>query len=194
MVAPSEMDKEFYRLAREHIANNDVYEATCLFMGDKVLEIGPQINNPKRIADEERAKSHKGVWHTLDVSPGCTYQADITKRTSIEDSAYSIVVCLDVLEHTVNPFAALTEIRRILRSDGILLASAPWNFRIHGPLPDCWRFSEHGWRVMLKDWDIIEIDALETPDRPLMPIHYNITARCNKTKDVDPRTIKWRWL
>jgi hypothetical protein len=68
---------------------------------------------------------------------------------------------------------------------------APLNWRIHGPIPDCWRFTEFGWKVLLKDFDIIEIDKLETPDRNLFPIKYNILAKCNKLKNVDIHSMKF---
>jgi hypothetical protein len=44
-------------------------------------------------------------------------------------------------------------------------------------LPDCWRFTEHGLRALLRDFELEELTATETPGRPLMPIHYAIVAR-----------------
>jgi hypothetical protein len=88
----------------------------------------------------------------------------------------------------------VVELRRLLKDGGYLLVSAPLNWRIHGPSPDCWRFTEHGWRVLLKDFDIIEIDTLETPDRELFPIKYNLLARCNKNKNTPVNEIKFRYI
>ena len=58
-----------------------------------------------------------------------------------------------MLEHVINPFDAIDEIHRILKPGGILLLSSPLNFRIHGPLPDCWRFTEHGWKQLVKKFE-----------------------------------------
>lgn len=59
---------------------------------------------------------------------------DITKTNEfIADSTYDVVVCMEVIEHTLNPFDAIKEIRRILKHEGYLLISAPLNCRIHGP-------------------------------------------------------------
>ncbi len=82
-----------------------------------------------------------------------------------------------MLEHTLQPFDAVAELRRLLAPGGHLVLTTPFNFRIHGPLPDCWRFTEHGLRALLADFEIVAIDAVETPDRPLMPIHYRTVAR-----------------
>lgn len=176
---PSPMDDNFQALARQHIRDFRIRNVPR--DGGRVLEIGPEHD----------------CWHnadTLDIKPGGTWRADITKRTPIPDSHYDVVLCMEVLEHVISPIDAITEIGRILRPSGVLLVSAPFNFRIHGPVPDLWRFSEHGWRVLLKDFDDVLIDALETPERPLMPIHYCAVARCNKTKDVDPWEVEFRWI
>jgi 2-polyprenyl-3-methyl-5-hydroxy-6-metoxy-1,4-benzoquinol methylase len=88
-----------------------------------------------------------------------------------------VVVCTEVLEHTLNPFLAVDEIHRLLKAGGILLATTPFNFRIHGPLPDCWRFTEHGIRALLRNFSEVKIDAAEDKRRFLMPFHYTTVAR-----------------
>jgi hypothetical protein len=76
----------------------------------------------------------------------------------------------------VQPFDAVAELRRLLRPGGHLILTVPFNLRIHGPLPDCWRFTEHGLRALLRNFTDLEVEAVETPDRPLMPIHYTVVA------------------
>jgi hypothetical protein len=65
----------------------------------------------------------------------------------------------------------------MLKEGGCLCVSTPFNFRIHGPLPDCWRFTEHGLRRLLWNFKIDELRPLDTPGRPLMPIQYTVIAR-----------------
>lgn len=175
----SEEDKRFYWMARKHISD---FRARHLPgpAGARVLEIGP----------EEGAHV---VHDTLDIKPGGTYQFDLT-RCGVNDlpaNYYDIIVCLEVLEHTVDPFAAVSNIEMMAKDGALCLFSAPWNFRMHGPLPDCWRFSIHGWKVLLRNFDILEIDALETPRRWLHPIHYNILARANASKWNIPQSVKF---
>src|SRR5205085_7280582 len=117
---------------------------------------------------------------TFDIDPesGADVIGDICAHNpGLADAEFEYVVCTEVLEHTLQPFAAVEEIRRVLAPGGHLFATAPFNFRIHGPLPDCWRFSEHGWRALLRDFDILELRATETPHRDLMPIQYQVVAR-----------------
>lgn len=140
-----------------------------------VLDIAPQIH--------EGAAPYfkKAKVETLDIDPNskATYIADITANNAklIANGHFDYIVCTEVLEHTVQPFAAVKEITRILKPRGLVFVSAPFNFRIHGPLPDCWRFTEHGLRALFENFDILELNALETPDRFLMPIHYTVIAR-----------------
>ena len=49
-------------------------------------------------------------------------------------------------------------------------------------MPDCWRFTEHGIRLLLSDFKTIEIKALENENRFLMPYHYTTVAKINNEK------------
>jgi SAM-dependent methyltransferase len=152
------------------------------------LEIGPQYR------DRIRALFPKNKILTLDIVD--TYKpdiiGDITKFNGhIPDNHFDIVFCMEVLEHVVDPFASISEIRRILKNDGYLVLSTPLNARIHGPIPDCWRFTEFGLRVLLRNFDLIAINKLETPDRTLFPMSYTVLARNNSNKDIDPREMQF---
>lgn len=189
MIEPSEFDNKTFGLTREHlnIFINRVAK-TLNQEGRQLLEIGSQ--------DRSEIKNAFHLCHTtvLDLVPDYNPDiiGDITKYNAhIADSTYDIIACLEILEHTVNPFSAVEELRRITKDGGYILFSAPLNWRIHGPVPDCWRFTEFGWRVLLKDFDIVEMDKLETPDRNLFPIKYNILAKCNKLKNVDAHSMKF---
>lgn len=184
----SEMDKRFYEMAREHI---DI--AMLSFLTSMVVKPGKALVIGPRPQDKWWRFSNVD---TLDIVPDarCTFTADITKRIPVEDSTYDMVGCWEVLEHTLQPFDAVAEIRRILKPGGILLASTPLNFRIHGPANDCFRFTEHGIRVLMKDFDALTFSILEAPDRFLFPINYAWTAVCNKTKNVTDIEKTFRWI
>ncbi|MDB5175754.1 MAG: methyltransferase [Candidatus Saccharibacteria bacterium] len=172
----SELDKKYFQMLRDDVSNfmkNSGLEYDAA--GSVVLDIAPQ--------DHEGAKPYFPLAsvETLDIDPesGATYIADLCKNNAsvIPADHFDIVVCTEVLEHTLNPFLAVDEIKRILKPGGIALISTPYNFRIHGPLPDCWRFTEHGLRALFKDFEHIALDALEDDDRFLMPIHYTFVVR-----------------
>ena len=143
--------------------------------GSVVLDIAPQDH-----AGVQALLPAGATLETLDIDPAsrATYIADLCATNNhIPAERFHCVFCTEVLEHTLQPFDAVAEVARILAPGGRLVITTPYNFRIHGPLPDCWRFTEHGLRALLRDFDEVEITAVETPDRPLMPIHYRTTAR-----------------
>lgn len=82
-----------------------------------------------------------------------------------------------MLEHTRQPFDAVNSIFKMLKPNGLVFVSTPYNLRIHGPLPDCWRFTEHGLRELFKAFEIIELKQLETESRWLMPLQYTLIAK-----------------
>lgn len=177
-IEPSAQDVEHLAVIRRNVVDFMRRAATTFVKADKpvkLLDIAPQVHEGARPFFPSSV-----VVETLDIDPkaGCTYTADICRTNpALSDESYDFVVCTEVLEHTLRPFDAIREIRRILRPGGFLLLSVPFNFRIHGPLPDCWRFTEHGLRAILDGFEIAELSGIETPGRPLMPIHYTVVAR-----------------
>ena len=128
----------------------------------------------------------RSTVETLDIdkNAGATYTADlcVNNKSKITSNHFDYIVCTEVLEHTLQPFAAVNEIERLLKAGGFTFVSVPFNFRIHGPLPDCWRFTEHGLRALFKNFEILELKLLETKDRFLMPIHYTLIAKKNRNE------------
>jgi SAM-dependent methyltransferase len=175
-VIVSELDKQILAVIRANVVSfmkrcSEVYAKSPGIL----LDIAPQ--------DHEGARpffpSYIAV-KTLDINPasGCDFIADICERNAqIPGGSFDFIVCTEVLEHTLNPFDAVREIRRLLKPGGLLFGTTPFNFRIHGPLPDCWRFTEHGLRTLLKSLEIVELGQVETTDRALMPMHYTFVAR-----------------
>jgi SAM-dependent methyltransferase len=157
-------------------ANVTRFVATCAERYDRtgaiVLDVAPNTS--------EGARPHfvRATVETLDIAPasGATYVADITARNDaiIPAERFDYVVCTEVLEHTLQPFDAVAEIERVLKPGGVAIVTVPFNLRLHGPLPDCWRFTEHGLRALFQRFTIVELEQVDTEDRFLMPIQYTL--------------------
>ena len=123
----------------------------------------------------------QGRVETMDIDPasGATYIADLCSDNSmvVPDASFDVIVCTEVLEHTLRPWDAVIELRRMLRPGGVLGVTTPFNFRIHGPAPDCWRFTDDGLRSLLSDFEAVSVVEIPDPDRPRMPVHYQTVAR-----------------
>src|SRR2546423_7517865 len=141
----SQQDVEHLRLIRENVtrflkrAGQEYSKGAA-----RLLDIAPQTHEGARPFFPSST-----IVETMDIDPasGATWIGDICRANSnLADDAFDMIVCTEVLEHVLQPFAAVTELRRLLRPGGMLFVTVPFNFRIHGPLPDCWRFTEHGLR------------------------------------------------
>lgn len=141
-----------------------------------LLDVAPQIHAGARPFFAETISVE-----TLDIDPAAkaTYTLDLCSRSIPGEilERFDYVVCTEVLEHTRQPFFAVDTLFKVLKPGGYCFVTTPFNFRIHGPLPDCWRFTEHGLRELFLRFKIIELHGLETPGRFLMPIHYTLVAQ-----------------
>lgn len=68
-----------------------------------------------------------------------------------QDAAFDGIVLTEVLEHCVNPQAAVAEIYRVLKPGGLLLVTSPFLWPDHrtADYEDYWRFTEQGWALLL---------------------------------------------
>ena len=142
---------------------------------EPILDIGPQ----KQSYSTKLFKKNFD-YRTLDIDPNADadYIADICWMPEITSETFGTIICTEVLEHTKNPFLAVAELNRILKPGGYLLLSTPFNLRIHGPSPDCWRFTEDGLKILLSsNFKIIELKSLVPLLRRQMPIHYTVVAQ-----------------
>jgi SAM-dependent methyltransferase len=167
----SEIDKRNYTLIRSNIEN--AYKQLSLqYDRDNVLilDVAPQIHK----GTKEFFKRCSIETLDIDASSNSTFLCDLCENNSelIPDSKYDLIFCMEVLEHVANPFAAAKEIYRMLKRDGLAVVSTPFNFRIHNPLPDNWRFTEHGLKILFSSFNEVNVIPLNDKDRFLMPIHY----------------------
>lgn len=179
MTLPSPYDINFQDMHRDFI-NNFLFEAIDKLPFDfgELLEIGPSTVHPT-------FAHHKFKVSSYDIDPDvpATYHGDITQvNLAISDDTFDVVIVSEVLEHTIDPFSAVIEVRRILKEGGYAIITVPLNARIHGPVPDCWRFTEFGLQVLFKNFELIFFDKLDTPDRNLFPLHYGLLVQKKSSK------------
>jgi SAM-dependent methyltransferase len=120
-------------------------------LGRRVLDIGAQIRR------SWIGEGYATFGETNDVG-----EADI--RGDLLDGlpeGWDVILCTEVLEHCRDPWRALELIRGALVPGGLLLASTPFFWPDHHTkdYPDFWRFTEQGWRLLLKDWDEVLVTA-----------------------------------
>lgn len=140
--------------------------------GMMILDVAPQV--------------HKGAAEffdhatieTLDIDPnsGATYIADLCLVEDAPETRYDCVICTEVLEHVWGPICAAHNLMCLVKEGGEVYITTPFNLRIHNPLPDLWRFTEHGLRQLFAEHEIISLEAEES-DRELMPYGYRLIIK-----------------
>ena len=76
-----------------------------------------------------------------------------------KDASFDTVLSVQVLEHTPRPGALMAEMSRVLAPGGVLILTAPFQFRLHEQPHDYFRYSPHGLRRLCAD---VGLEVFET--------------------------------
>jgi SAM-dependent methyltransferase len=68
-------------------------------------------------------------------------------RLPFADGTFDTVLSVQVLEHTPEPGRLVHEMARVLKPDGLLILTAPFDFRLHEQPHDYFRYTPHGLRT-----------------------------------------------
>jgi SAM-dependent methyltransferase len=134
--------KKFYEyicgvtIARSSI--NRIKPSFISSLDGDILEIGGFDNFFKDLY-----KNRKILNLDIQNGPCIDLVEDAENMVSVQDSSFSAVICISVLEHTVHPLNVIDEIHRILKPGGYALISVPWMFESHMEPQDYFRFSPH---------------------------------------------------
>ena len=90
---------------------------------------------------------------------------DIYALTFTTGFAGTMVMC-EILEHLPDPALALAEVKRVLRDDGLLIVSVPFQLGIHAWPTDYWRFTASGLHRLLEKFPARTVFALGPSLKP----------------------------
>src|SRR5262245_52060952 len=135
---------DFHRLQLEHW----VWSQRAA-LGTAILDVG--VYNPRR-------------W----LGPGYVTvgEHDEDRRGDIlclpfPDAIFDGVILTEVLEHCTDPKTAMAEVFRVLKPGGCLLVTSPYIWPEHGiegEYRDYWRFTRHGWELLLAAFTDVQIE------------------------------------
>jgi SAM-dependent methyltransferase len=82
---------------------------------------------------------------TLDIAPGPGVDhVGTVELTGLPEASFDLVLCTQVVEHCLDPWAALRELHRVVRPGGYLVWSVPQVWFYHPHPSDNWRFTPEG--------------------------------------------------
>jgi SAM-dependent methyltransferase len=123
--------------SRSHITSvlQDIKQHYVIQQCD-VLELGSGIGtNLSVFAPNNRVQGVEGMGEAVLESKArgiATIQADLEEPLPLPPSSADWVLCIDVLEHLMNPVACLESASRLLRADGRLIVNVPNHFDWRG--------------------------------------------------------------
>ena len=114
---------------------------------------------------------------------------DVTHPLPFAEKSFDTLFCCSVLEHTLEPWQAFVEMKRILAPDGLAIISIPFIFYLHGLPHDYYRFTEHGATYLARraGFEIVEIKA----NGGLFHFLFNVPSMFLSTLWV---TLRLKWL
>jgi SAM-dependent methyltransferase len=115
----------------------------------RLLDVGCG-DKPYEAWFREHVTSYIGIEHVGTfgaTAAGQRSRADVVYgggRLPFRDGAFDTVLSVQVLEHTPRPAELVAEMARVLAPEGLLILTAPFQFRLHEEPHDYFRYSPHG--------------------------------------------------
>jgi SAM-dependent methyltransferase len=87
-------------------------------------------------------------------------------RLKIKSNSIGTILIFDTLEHVENVYRAMEEVYRVLKPGGMVILSSVMNFPLHDYPSDYWRFTPKAFELLLKRFDVHEVEFDGDPAFP----------------------------
>jgi len=159
-------------LALSHLIKRATIDTSFAFRPEELHQtlVGEAIANCDNVLDVGRSsrlrkEQFKGTQvTTLDITKYSDYPDivdDLCNPEHLENDRYDGVICISVLEHVYDPFAAVKTLRGAMKPGGIFIGYTPFLFRYHGPkslaFKDYYRFSRDGLCYLFRDFSDLRL-------------------------------------
>jgi SAM-dependent methyltransferase len=171
----------------------------------KVLEIGPAgipsayskvVNNETIQWDTIDLKSTTHIASSIDK---LTYTTENPYQFPIESNTYDIVLSGNVIEHVQDIWAWMNELKRILKTGGLIFTINPVSWEYHEAPIDCWRIYPKGYeaiaakcnlKIVTCVFESLEIELLKKRDSKVLTIPGSSFCYYNR-KDKISAILLW---
>ena len=163
---PSETNKKLVSLI-ERIKINNFYLENRKDFRDQILNDVKSDDEVLDIGKAMRDKHKKIVCknlETLDVNDFGDYPdiiCDICSDVTGLENKYDKIICIAILEHVYDPFKAVSNLKKLLKDNGIIYGMVPYLYHYHAPqdlkFQDYFRFSKDALAYLFKDFKDVEL-------------------------------------
>ncbi len=153
----------------------------------RIGDFGGTENIGSTIVKDALAGGGQEDYHVLDFDNGVDLRKPILPQ--YPGGKFDVGICMDLLEHTSNPFLVAKNIKASLKKDGILFVTAPFVWELHYYPKDYWRFTPQGMEELFDDMAIEVIGLVRDKAEDESVPRLRIVAVFRKSKKVPvPRT------
>lgn len=147
-----------------------------------IADYGGTENVGLTIVKDSLAAGGQYDYHALDLDNG------IDLREPIKGKKFDYGICMDLLEHTSNPFLVAENIRKSLAPNAYLFVTVPFIWELHYYPKDYWRFTPQGIEELFNTM-AIEVIGLVRDKSPKesVPRHRIVAVFKNAKKTSVPR-------
>jgi SAM-dependent methyltransferase len=163
---PNDINKNLISLI-ERVKINDFYLKNRKDFRDQILKDIKSEDNVLDIGKAMRDKHEEincNSLETLDVNDFGNYPdilCDICSDITGLENKYDKIICIAILEHVYDPFKAVSNLQKMLKSGGMIYGMVPYLYHYHAPkdlkFQDYFRFSKDALAYLFRDFNDVEL-------------------------------------
>lgn len=134
-----------------HLLHNRVFRKNSRYIKGKVIDLGCGVAPYKQDVIDLGAEYTGVDWSNSKHHVNPDVIADLTQPLPFENQSFDTALSFQVMEHLPTPQSFLNECFRILREDGTLFLTVPFQWRVHEAPYDFFRYTLYGLEYLINE-------------------------------------------